>query len=208
MPGSPFVAGEYEIDEVKSIDLTSKTVFFARAVVDGIETRFFRPGLVVTVEESGGVWRLNSFNFFVSVAYATPAEVAQLAACTPDAPPDLAKILASMFDGVYIDNCRSSTVSGEYTYVANSSDAVEWTDPPWNDPPTWLGSLGAPGDGDDAIRWGITRPARFVIDPANFWPEIESADCYCDGTAGYTLVVDAVDGTTLQYTPGLDCPAC
>ena len=91
-------------------------------------------------------------------------------------------------------------------YQLNPGDRIDWAVGPWGDRILWM--VGEKEDGD--LSWIPQLGANLVIAESSYWDRIAYADCYCghDGNMGFTLVVDAITGAILRYSPGVNCVFC
>src|SRR5262245_57694502 len=90
---------------------------------------------------------------------------------------------------------------GTHDYIPNDRDGVAMlTDNAWE--------ACAPEGLEFPTEWRITRRATLTIDPANYWPNMEQADCKCAGRAGYELEIDGRTGNVLSSKPGINCDVC
>jgi hypothetical protein len=180
--------------EITTPNPTVRLVFRRR--VGAIAAPFFRPAFDMHVLDDGSIF---SIAINTAIVYASPEDAMRLAACSPPTPPDAAlRARPAVFTGLEFVGCGPS---GEYSYTLAPEDRVEW-------------------EGDivwEALRdrmtgtttWHPRRDARITIDPANYWPTIDRADCFCpERGAGFEAQIDASTGAILSYTPGLDCVVC
>lgn len=178
----------------------SASLVILRSQVGGTAARFARPAASASLQREATGWQLSSLVIWPSVALATPAEVAALAGCSSDTPPAETAVRAHRFEGLRFRGCG---MVGTYAYTPATGDVIAWKSPvTWealDDAGTWRGA---------PTRWRISRPATLTIAPANYWSDINEADCMCGDSAGYELTVDIVTGVVLRYRPGINCVVC
>jgi hypothetical protein len=182
--------------EVTYPNPTVRLVFRRR--VGAITAPFFRPALDMHVVDDGAI---SSIAIRTSVLFARSEDATRLAACSPAAPPDAAlRARTTTFEGLELVGCGPS---GEYAYTLAPEDTVEWEGDVFWEAIVMRASSPVP------LRWRPWRAARITIDPANYWPTIGRADCFCPETgAGFEALIDASTGEVISYTPGLDCVVC
>lgn len=173
---------------------TVRLVFRRR--VGAIAAPFFRPAFDMHVLDDGSIF---SIAINTAIVYASDTDAMRLAACSPASPPEAAlRARPAVFTGLEFVGCGPS---GEYSYTLAPEDRVEWEgEIVWD----------ALFDRMTGARsWHPRRNARITIDPANYWPTIDRADCFCpERGAGFEAQIDASTGELLDYTPGLDCVVC
>ncbi len=178
----------------------SASLVILRSQVGGTQARFARPAVSASLQREASGWQLSSLVIWPSVSLATPAEVAALAGCSTDAPPADTAVRAHRFEGLRFRGCG---MVGTYSYTPATGDVIDWKSPvTWealDDAGSWRGA---------PTRWRISRPATLTIAPANYWTDINEADCMCGSSAGYELTVDIVTGVVLRYRPGINCVVC
>lgn len=152
---------------------------------------FRRMAYIVRLEQRmPGEWSISSISVDGALALATPAQLANMAACTPMNPmPALAS--SATLTGSMMVGCAEV---GRYSYSPNANDAV-----------TWL-----PEQGWEVVnqRWTWVRSATLVLNASNYWADINQADCRCPGEVGFRIDVDGFSGELVRYQPGISCVVC
>ena len=199
LSASPFVAPGF-VARDPSWGSGYGTVVIDRVEIDGQPMRFIEPAATATILGTPNNWQILHVKISSSIAWATTAEIAALEGCAPAEPPLEITLRGATYRGVLrAADCSSN---GDYAYVPAAADAVEWGD-------TGLGALDRWGGyGQDAVRWHVQRPAVLRLDATSTFPGIERSDATCGGVTGFALVIEAIDGGVLRYTPGIDCPRC
>jgi len=167
-----------------------------RAHVAGRPARFWRPLATVNTQRQAGHWWTAALTLWPTVAFATAGDVEHLAACTVNRAPPPPESLAD-FHGYRFTACG---MDGAYVYTPQETDTV-----------AWARAQGRPDEIRWEViggRWRLVRPATYTIAPPNYWRDIGHADCICHDVAGYELLLDAVTGERLRYTPGINCVVC
>jgi hypothetical protein len=165
----------------------------SRTQVGAQPARFWRPAAGFTLQRQGATWRVLGVNLWLSVAFASTAEGAALAACTAAEPPAGAPLRPTVFKGNILRACG---LTGTYEYSWSDTDTYALTGPArWE----LFGST-----------WRVTREATLKVAAANI-PGVDGAqDFVCSDAehTGFTLLVDALTGEVLRYTPGIRCVVC
>lgn len=158
--------------------------------------------LTASVQANGPVWRISSLTITPAILFASEADAKVHARCAPPATPPDAAIRALTFRGLELEHCAEV---GSYEYSPRADDPIQWRGAPWGD-----GVLWTVGERGGALEWVPQRGARLSIAKPNYWDRIGYADCYChdEKSTGFTLIVHALTGAVLRYTPAINCVVC
>ena len=100
---------------------------------------------------------------------------------------------------------RSGCVpDGEYAYTPKLPDRITWLP----EGTLWLETERTKADPSERSVWVPSRRLELTLDASSYWERIAHADCYCDGVAGFTVVVQALSGDVLRWEPGIRCVVC
>lgn len=159
----------------------------------------------VTVQANGAVWRVGGLTVNPPVFFANEDDARVHVRCAPKEPPPATKVREETFRGVELEGCIQV---GTYEYRSNASDEVRFGPAPWGEGSLW--TIGGTKSGDGGLTWLPQRGAQLMIAKSNYWPRIGYADCYCHGetSTGFTLIVNAITGQILRYTPAVNCVVC
>lgn len=155
---------------------------------------FANPAVRVTLAQHRQQWRIVSAEVYRSVIFATPANLAQLGACSRPRPEPSGPFT---FEGTSFIECIPS---GTYQYTSKPQDSILWG-PGFGlpDRPAWHWRAG---------RWRVLQPARLIVSPANYWPKVGESDALCGGVVGWELLFDLVTSELFESKPGIHCTTC
>jgi hypothetical protein len=161
-------------------------------------TPFFAPAFSIVLSKEQGTWYALQIRVYPPSVFANAKTVKTLKTCTAQALPQ-ERLSVTTFQGSLYKSCD---VVGSYNYTSRDTDKFAYTSEP-----RWV-AMKREGEASSSLSWRIIRKATLVIEPSNYWPEINESDCFCHSKAGYELDVDVVTGTVTRYQPGLGCVVC
>lgn len=184
------------VSELKSSGIgDSRTVVLRRAGPSVEAAWFAAPAIEAWLSRIADRWYLVGATVSLSVTFASDDEIQRLSDCS-DSPASPAQGPYT-FEGFRFVFCNAT---GTYSYASRDGDTTVWAfgfgqpdRPAWH----WRGG-----------RWRVLRPARFTVEPANYWPMAREADAWCGEVLGWEMLLDVVSGERVDVKPGLNCTTC